>query len=122
MTALYTAAVAVFEQAIRDWPIPEVALKSGKVSPELLAAVRDLGNVLGECGFDLDQAVPGEDEDAPNTIECPRCGAVQSDFDGFGFMFCEVCRLCTHSSQDGDGKGNWVCGLCGRITSKASKT
>lgn len=58
MTALYTAAVAVFEQAIRDWPVPEVALKSGKVSPELLAAVRDLGNVLGECGFDLDQAVP----------------------------------------------------------------
>ena len=48
-------------------------------------------------------------------IECPRCGAEQEDFDGFGVLYCESCKYCTHPSSDGDGKGNMVCGICGHV-------
>lgn len=40
---------------------------------------------------------------------CPKCGAEEEDFDGFGFLYCEACGYCTHASIDGD-----VCGLCSK--------
>jgi ribosomal protein L37AE/L43A len=53
---------------------------------------------------------------APIFIECPMCGAEQEDHDGFGVLFCPACKYCTHPSSDGDGNGNWVCGICGLVT------
>ena len=41
-------------------------------------------------------------------LTCPKCGAEQDDFDGFGFIYCPECEYCTHpNSIDG------VCGICG---------
>lgn len=48
-------------------------------------------------------------------VVCPKCSAEQEDFDGFGVMYCENCRYCKHPSRDGDGKGGWVCGICGDV-------
>ena len=41
-------------------------------------------------------------------VECPRCGAEQEDFDGFGVIFCEACGYCKHPSFTGG-----VCDICG---------
>jgi len=45
-------------------------------------------------------------------VQCPKCGALQPDLDGFGFLACiPGCGYCTHpcaSVQDGD----WICGIC----------
>lgn len=42
------------------------------------------------------------------TIECPECGDVQEDLDGFGFIFCPACCHCTHPNTY-EGR----CGICG---------
>jgi hypothetical protein len=58
------------------------------------------------------------DDDLP-TMTCPKCGAEEPDFDGFGMLshtkpaYPNGCGYCTCPSRDGDGKGNWVCGSCG---------
>ncbi len=49
-------------------------------------------------------------------VVCPKCGAEQEDLDGFGVMYCPACKYCEHPSSDGDGHGNWVCGICGLVT------
>lgn len=54
----------------------------------------------------LDQDDPNPD-DMPKAV-CPKCGAEQNDFDGFGIVYCPACKFCTHPSRDGD-----VCGICG---------
>lgn len=41
-------------------------------------------------------------------LTCTKCHAEQPDLDGFGFMYCPECKLCTHSSRT-DGK----CDFCG---------
>ena len=60
-------------------------------------------------------------DDEALMMSCPKCGAEQEDCDGFGVLYCQNCKYCTHSSQDGDGKGNWECGLCGRVTPMLTK-
>lgn len=60
-------------------------------------------------------------DDMP-TATCPRCKAEVEDFDGFGVLahikpaYPDGCGYCSHPSRDGDGKGNWVCGICGEVT------
>lgn len=41
-------------------------------------------------------------------IRCPKCKVEQIDYDGFGFVYCESCKLCTHPSRTGG-----VCMICG---------
>lgn len=55
------------------------------------------------------------DDNAENypLVECPSCGTMHTDADGFGVQFCEVCGYCTHPAADGD-----VCQLCGGIIKK----
>ena len=45
---------------------------------------------------------------AMRDINCPKCGIGQDDHDGFGFVFCEACRYCTHASVTGS-----TCDFCG---------
>jgi ribosomal protein L37AE/L43A len=40
-------------------------------------------------------------------IACPQCGTEQEDLDGFGFLYCDRCGYCTHSSVDGV-----TCSMC----------
>lgn len=47
--------------------------------------------------------------DAAVLVECPKCGAQQEDYDGFGVVFCPVCRFCKHPSVT-DG----ICDMCGQ--------
>jgi hypothetical protein len=42
-------------------------------------------------------------------VLCPKCGAQQTDYDGFGVLKCEECDYCCHPSAT-----NGVCGLCHR--------
>lgn len=46
-------------------------------------------------------------DDVP-TAECPKCGWMQEDHDGFGVLHCFKCGYCTHAAVDGN-----VCSLCG---------
>ncbi len=64
------------------------------------------------------------DNEAIDMITCPRCGALEPDFDGFGMLahvkpaYTMGCGYCTHPSRDGkfvDGKLRWTCGLCGDV-------
>jgi hypothetical protein len=43
-------------------------------------------------------------------MECPRCGAAQEDFDGFGVLHCPACGFCVHPSFM-DGR----CNFCGDL-------
>ncbi len=43
------------------------------------------------------------------TMSCPRCDYTVTDFDGFPFSFCPMCRWCAHDSISGD-----VCDACGQ--------
>lgn len=47
-------------------------------------------------------------EDEIVIIECPRCGAEQEDFDGFGVVHCEDCGYCTHPAATDN-----ICEICG---------
>lgn len=55
------------------------------------------------------------DGDQPD-MQCPKCGAVLPDFDGFGFLahtkpeYPDGCGYCAHPSRD-DG----VCNICGDV-------
>lgn len=57
----------------------------------------------------------GPMNDETDMIECPKCGAEQEDFDGFGVLYCEKCGYCTHASVDGN-----VCGLCKKTMPEVS--
>lgn len=39
----------------------------------------------------------------------PECHHEQTDYDGFGLLYCEHCGYCTHPSQSGDPM---TCDLC----------
>ncbi len=56
-------------------------------------------------------ALPDFEDDLIILIECPRCGAQQQDFDGFGVVHCPACGYCTHPSAT-DG----TCDICGEPT------
>ena len=47
------------------------------------------------------------------TSECPKCGAAQTDLDGFGVVRCDKCGYCAHPSETGI-PGGWKCDICGR--------
>lgn len=49
-------------------------------------------------------------DSGPVLVSCPKCSALQEDFDGFGVLYCEKCGYCTHASIDGN-----VCGLCKKV-------
>jgi hypothetical protein len=55
-----------------------------------------------------------EIDDSPEMSECPKCHALQEDWDGFGVLYCPNCKFCTHSCINGG-----VCGLCGMVESEA---
>ena len=40
---------------------------------------------------------------------CPKCGNESEDYDGFGVIYCELCRYCQHVSITGNR-----CDLCRR--------
>ena len=48
-------------------------------------------------------------------IRCPRCGAEQEDFDGFGFSYCPECGYCIHPASVKVGN-KWICEVCGKET------
>lgn len=50
-------------------------------------------------------------------VECPKCGAVQQDLDGFGVPHCERCGYCTHASVTAG-----VCDLCGEKQRQETET
>lgn len=54
-------------------------------------------------------------EDMP-TRECPKCGDVQPDLDGFGTLHCEKCGYCKHASIT-DG----ICGFCNERVREKTK-
>jgi predicted RNA-binding Zn-ribbon protein involved in translation (DUF1610 family) len=53
-------------------------------------------------------------------VTCPRCGYVEDDLDGFGFVYCAKCHECTHPSADGDENGDFYCTVCGQICVESS--
>jgi len=50
-----------------------------------------------------------EIENYPPMMSCPKCGAEQEDFDGFGVLYCAECSYCVHPSVSDD-----VCCICGK--------
>jgi hypothetical protein len=50
------------------------------------------------------------------TMECPRCGDVTEDLDGFGPLICDRCGWCSHPSSTGD-----VCDACGHSAIPAAR-
>lgn len=48
-------------------------------------------------------------EDEMPNAQCPKCGALQEDYDGFGVLYCDSCGYCKHPTQQGDG----TCSICG---------
>jgi hypothetical protein len=47
--------------------------------------------------------------------QCPKCGDITEDFDGFGCLYCEKCGYCTHASQTGVNKWTMKCNFCGKL-------
>jgi hypothetical protein len=62
------------------------------------------------------------------TMMCPQCKREEPDFDGFGMLahtkpaYPNGCGYCTHPSRNGDGKGNWVCGICGDVEKQIDRS
>ena len=56
-------------------------------------------------------------------LNCPGCGFLLPDFDGFGVVahvgefknYPPSCGYCSHPSQDQNSKGKWVCGICSAV-------
>jgi hypothetical protein len=48
-------------------------------------------------------------------VTCPNCQFEMIDADGFGFVHCERCKLCTHPSRSGPPGGPMVCTICGDV-------
>jgi hypothetical protein len=46
-------------------------------------------------------------------MKCPKCGAVQKDFDGLSFSYCGECGYCTHPNSE-RVQGHEICVICGR--------
>jgi len=53
-------------------------------------------------------------DDLMPLMECPNCGNVSDDFDGFGVLACDACGFCTHPAITGD-----VCEICGKVFNAA---
>lgn len=51
-------------------------------------------------------------------LTCPKCGDEQEDLDGFGFIACDKCGLCTHVSFSGPCGQELICDLCGKTQSQ----
>ena len=48
------------------------------------------------------------------TMQCPKCGYEEEDFDGFGFIGqCSICGYCNHPNSMLEN-GKWICGICGQ--------
>ena len=69
----------------------------------------EIGKAVADCGV----------------AECPNCGALAQDFDGFGMIRC-ACGFCAHPSRDGydlsdepvEGMRSMRCNICGDIESE----
>ena len=64
----------------------------------------------------------GYDEDGKpflecGVAECPKCGAMAADYDGFGMIRC-VCEFCAHPSRTGNLTGSLRCDICGNVESE----
>jgi predicted nucleic-acid-binding Zn-ribbon protein len=47
------------------------------------------------------------------TMQCPKCGYEDEDFDGFGFIGqCPKCGYCNHPNKTLENK-KWICGILG---------
>jgi hypothetical protein len=46
-------------------------------------------------------------------MACPKCGALQDDFDGLSFSCCPACGYCAHVNSTVEN-GIEVCGVCGK--------
>jgi hypothetical protein len=53
-------------------------------------------------------------------MACPKCGALQDDFDGLSFSYCPACGYCSHPNGTVEN-GKMVCGICGREVIKGAK-
>jgi len=45
-------------------------------------------------------------------ITCPQCGDETEDLDGFGFLYCDKCKFCTHPSWS-EHRDVMRCDMCG---------
>ena len=63
----------------------------------------------------LTESLAGDPFSEMPTVACPKCGVEYEDMDGFGVLHCPSCGYCTHPSATGDGKGGYVCDLCGAL-------
>ena len=57
-------------------------------------------------------------EDTPIVAACPNCKRLHEDLDGFGVLYCEHCKWCSHASISGSR-----CDFCGSesMNSKTDK-
>ena len=51
------------------------------------------------------------DDNSIDVVRCPSCGSFEEDFDGLGFIRCEVCGYCAHIEVDKNG----FCLYCGEV-------
>ena len=54
-------------------------------------------------------------------IKCPKCGNIEEDFDGLGFMCCDKCGHCIHPNSTLEGD-KWICGFCGKEIKEDEKS
>lgn len=62
---------------------------------------------------DTQEQSESSESEYPKT-QCPKCGEWIEDMDGFGVLAHKACGYCSHPSQDGDGEGDFICGICGQ--------
>jgi len=76
----------------------------------------------------IDRQTIARYEDEVPLLNCPGCGLLVPDFDGFGIVahldpdesaqledFPPGCGYCTHPTADGNADGKMVCNLCGAL-------
>lgn len=76
--------------------------------------IRDRVTVVS--GRALIQMTKGRPDQSP----CPSCGEWVDNEDCMPVLahvapMRNACGWCSHPSRDGDGKGGWVCGICGDV-------